>query len=113
MIPISFTNQINDYMKCSEIILSKPGGLTTTEIAILNKPFIHTMPIPGCENYNAKFFSDRKMSIKCDTIKQVVNETKKLLKNKKLQDEMIGNQKKYMNRNVCNDITDFVMNECK
>ncbi len=47
-------------MKSSEIILTKPGGLTTTEIATLRKPFIHTMPIPGCENYNAQFLRTEK-----------------------------------------------------
>ncbi len=113
VIPISFTNQLSEYMKSSEIILSKPGGLTTTEIATLNKPFIHTMPIPGCENYNAKFFSERKMSIKCEKMQEIVKHTKELLENIELQNEMITNQKKYMNKNVCNDISNFIIKECK
>lgn len=70
---LPFTDKISDYMKASDIILSKPGGLTTTEMATLRKPFIHTMPIPGCENYNANFFDKRKMAIKCDTIEEVVS----------------------------------------
>lgn len=113
VIAIPFTDKISLYMKSSEIILSKPGGLTTTEIAVLNKPLIHTMPIPGCENYNADFFSKRKMSIKCDTIQEVVKNTKKLLENNRLQNEMKENQIKYMNKNVCNDISEFIMKECK
>lgn len=113
VIAIPFTDQLSEYMKSSEIILSKPGGLTTTEMAILNKPFIHTMPIPGCENYNANFFNQRKMSIKCDTVQEVVENTKELLKNVKLQKEMIENQKKYMNKNVCNDISKLIIEECE
>lgn len=112
VIAIPYTNILSEYMKSSEIILSKPGGLTTTEMAILNKPFIHTMPIPGCENYNAEFFSKRKMSIKCDTVEEVIENTKELLKNKELQIEMIENQKKYMNKNVCNDISELIIKEC-
>ena len=76
-------------MKSSEIILTKPGGLTTTEVATLRKPFIHTMPIPGCENYNANFFSNRKMSIKCDTMEEVIENTKKLINDINLQKEMM------------------------
>ncbi len=32
IIPIPYTDRLNEYMKSSEIILSKPGGLTTTVI---------------------------------------------------------------------------------
>lgn len=112
VIAIPFTNNISKYMKASCIILSKPGGLTTTEIATLNKPFIHTMPIPGCENYNAEFFSTRKMSIKCDTPKEVVENTLKLLQDKKMQQEMIENQKKYINKNTSDEIANIIIKEC-
>lgn len=113
VIALPFTNQLSKYMKCSQIILSKPGGLTTTEIALLNKPFIHTMPIPGCENHNANFFSERKMSLKSNNIEEVVKNTKMLLENEKMQKEMIQNQIKYMNKNVCNDISNKIIEECK
>ena len=111
VIGITYTNCINEYISCSEIVLTKPGGLTTTEIATMRKPFIHTMPIPGCENYNANFFDSRKMSIKCNTIKEVVKNTKELLYNKKAQEEVINNQKKYIDINACNKITDFILGE--
>ena len=113
IIAIPFTDQISEYMKCSEIILTKPGGLTTTEIANLRKPFIHTMPIPGCENYNAEFFSQRKMSISCSTMEDVVKNTEELLKNAELQQKMIQNQEKYISRNTCDEITNIILREIK
>ena len=88
-----FVNNINEYMAKSDIIITKPGGLTTTEVANLRKPFIHMMSIPGVENYNALFFSQNKMSLKGDTIDDVVIKLQELLNNKKLQKEMILNQK--------------------
>ncbi len=78
IIAIPFTKKLSLYMKSSEIILSKPGGLTTTEIATLNKPFIHTMPIPGCENYNANFFSEKK------NVKKMRNHTRCSYKYKRI-----------------------------
>lgn len=108
---LPYTDILSKYMKSSEIILSKPGGLTSTEIATLRKPFIHTMPIPGCENYNADFFNSRNMSIKCDTIGEVVQNTKELLKNKKMQEEMIEKQKQYINCKACDEITDVILKE--
>ena len=62
VIPIGFTNKISKYMRISNVLLTKPGGLTTTEAGTINIPIIHTMPIPGCENYNAEFFEKSGMS---------------------------------------------------
>lgn len=111
VISLPYTNNLNKYIASSEVILTKPGGLTTTEITTMRKPLIHIMPIPGCENYNAKFFADRKMSIKCDDIKEVVFATKKLLQNTELQKEMIECQEKYINYNACEQIVNVVIKE--
>ena len=111
IIILPYTDKISHYMKASDIILSKPGGLTTTEIATLRKPFIHTMPIPGCENYNANFFDKRKMAIKCDTIEEVVENTKKLIKDQIIQNQMIENQEKYIKKDTCDKIADIVIRE--
>lgn len=113
VIILPFTDKISEYMKSSEIILTKPGGLTTTEIATLRKPFIHTMPIPGCENYNAQFFEKRKMSISCNSIDEVVKNTKELLNNKELQEEMIKNQEKYISQDTCEKISETVIKKIK
>ena len=111
VIALEFTENIDLYMKSSDIILSKPGGLTTTEIAVLGKPFIHTMPIPGCENYNANFFESHKMSLKCMNIPEIVESTKLLLENKDLCRELVENQRKYMNRNSCRDLVNLIKKE--
>ena len=111
VIALPFTTNISEYMKLSEVILPKPGGLTTTEIANLGKPLIHTMPIPGCENYNANFFESRKMSLKCEDEKDIIVKTKELLENKHLQKEIIENQKRFISNNTCEKIVDFVLNE--
>ena len=108
---LPFTADIDIYMKSSDIILTKPGGLTTTEIAALNKPFIHTMPIPGCENYNAAFFSKRKMAMQCDTIEKIVTNTQKLLNSKRLQKICINNQIKYIYKNAAEEIANKIIEE--
>ncbi len=66
------------------------------------------MPIPGCENYNASYFSEKKMSIKCDTVEEVIKNTYKLLNSKELQQELMDNQKKYIDKYSCRKICDFI-----
>ena len=109
VITLPYSNDLSTYIRASEAVLTKPGGLTSTEIATVRKPFIHTMPIPGCENYNADFFDKRKMSIKCDTLDDVVKNTKLLLENKELQNEMIENQRKYIHKDTCENIAKIIL----
>ena len=77
----------------------------------MRKPLIHIMPIPGCENYNAKFFSERHMSLKCDNIDQIVSNTKQILQNPTMQNEIIENQNKYVLEDSCEKIADIVIKE--
>lgn len=103
-----YVNNMNEYMQKSSVIITKPGGLTTSEVATINKPLIHMMPIPGVENYNANFFEENKMSLKANNIEEVISSLKLLLNSKKLQNEMVKNQKKIINQNSCADLVKFV-----
>jgi processive 1,2-diacylglycerol beta-glucosyltransferase len=109
LIPVGFTDKMSEYMKKSKIIITKPGGLTTSEVATLHKPLIHMMPIPGVENYNAKFYSDNKMSLCAKDENEIVEDIKLLLKDEKLRDEIISNQKKIINENSAKDLVEFLI----
>ncbi len=111
VIILPFTREIYKYMRISDVILSKPGGLTSTEVATLNKPFIHTMPIPGCENYNANYFSEKKMSIKCNLQEEIIDNTYKLLNNEELKNEMLESQRKNIDKEACKKICDFIISQ--
>lgn len=52
---LGYSNKIPELMSISDFVISKPGGLTTTEILVSNVPFIVTNPIPGQEEENARF----------------------------------------------------------
>lgn len=108
VIPLGFIKNINDYIYSADIVASKPGGLSTTEIAVMRKPLIHIFPIPGIETYNTNFFESHHMSIKCmknDEVKEAIN---KLFKNQNLQNEIIKNQKKYINNNSAHDLVKLI-----
>lgn len=103
-------NNMNEYMNKASVIVAKPGGLTSTEIAMMRKPFVLMMPIPGVENYNACFFENNKMGLCANDCDEVVFLIKKILDDKSLQEEMVSNQCKYINRNSAKDLVDYVIN---
>jgi UDP-N-acetylglucosamine 2-epimerase len=51
------------------------------------------------------------MSMQCKNIDEVVKNTRELLNNKDLQNEMVSNQEKYINANACEDICNIIINE--
>ena len=106
-----FINNMNEYMNKASVIIAKPGGLTSTEITMMRKPFVLMMPIPGVENYNALFFESNGMGMRAKNPDEVVSVTQKILDDKIIQEEMINNQKKYINRNSAKDLVDYVLNK--
>ncbi len=70
---VSFTEDVNLYMEAADVILSKAGGLSSTEIAALGVPLVHTMAIPGLETKNADFFSRRFMSMWAKDAEEAIN----------------------------------------
>ena len=64
LITVPFTTNVNLYMNAADILLSKAGGLSSTEAAVANIPMIHINAIPGCETENQRFFEEHRMS-KC------------------------------------------------
>lgn len=63
LVLIEKTKQMALYMKACDLFLSKPGGLSSTEAAVAQVPYIHLTPIPGCESKNMRYFSKNGMSI--------------------------------------------------
>ena len=72
---VGFTSRMPLYMDAAELILTKPGGLSTTEAAIKALPMIFIDAVPGCETKNYEFFlqngcADMRDSVLelCDTV---------------------------------------------
>lgn len=52
-----FSNNIHELMECSQLLISKAGGLTMTEAVTKRLPILIFDPIPGQEVKNAQYFS--------------------------------------------------------
>ncbi len=78
---IDRTNNIDEWMRVSDIIISKAGGLTITEAMYLQKPIIVINPIPGQEDYNTIFLEINHYGIKAHSAKDVVLKIQNILAN--------------------------------
>ena len=110
LIVFGFVNNINDLIYSSNIVMSKPGGLSSTEITSMRKPLIHIYPIPGIETYNTNFFESHGMSLKCDTKEEILDTLHVLLNNKHMQEKMIKYQVKYIKKYSARDLINLIKN---
>ena len=98
------TPHIADYMKACDAFLSKPGGLSSTEAAVLKIPLIHISPIPGCEKKNAVFFATRGMSVSVAKPGKELLKAIEGLKDVQAVERMRENQGRYIHPHACEDI---------
>lgn len=55
--PMGFTTEVHELMQLSDLIITKPGGLSTSECLVMKKPMLLINPIPGQEEHNAQLLT--------------------------------------------------------
>jgi processive 1,2-diacylglycerol beta-glucosyltransferase len=66
--PIGYTTAMDEYMSASDLIVGKPGGLTTSEALAKNLIFAVVNPIPGQEERNSDHLLEKGCAIKCNNL---------------------------------------------
>lgn len=60
---LGFTDKVPELMHISSLVVTKPGGLTTTESLASSLPMVIINPIPGQEEENAEFLVSHEVGI--------------------------------------------------
>ena len=58
IVVLGYTNKVPELMSASDFVITKPGGLTSTECLAMCKPMIIINPIPGQEEQNSIYFTN-------------------------------------------------------
>ena len=73
---LDYTDKVPELMSISDLVVTKPGGLTTTESLASGLPIVVINPIPGQEEENAQYLENHKVAIwikKDDNIEEILN----------------------------------------
>lgn len=108
LVSVGFTDQVAVYMDAADVLLTKPGGLTSTEALVKCIPIIHTSPIPGCETENAEFFTQHHLSLCAQDSATAAILAKRLLTDDFLREQIVSAQKHYRYENSAGFIVDFI-----
>ncbi len=106
---LKYTKDVPDLMHISSLVVTKPGGLTSSESLVSNLPIIITNPIPGQEEENAEFLENSGVAVwikKDDNIDAVINN---ILDDEEKLEEMKKNCKLIAKPNSTMDICQTIL----
>ena len=107
---LDYTTKVPELMAISDLVVAKPGGLTTSESLAMGLPMIIINPIAGQEEENAEFLEEKGVGIwirKDDNIKEKLEN---LLKDDSKLAKMKECTKILANKNSSYDIVDKILN---
>lgn len=81
---LGFADNIHELMAVADLILSKPGGLTSSEALAMGKPLLILNPIPGQEAANSDFLLEHGAAAKVNRVEDLPYRIEQLLGSKKL-----------------------------
>ena len=101
---LGFTDKVPELMYISSLVVTKPGGLTTTESLASNLPMVIINPIPGQEEENAEFLVSNGVGIwikKVDNLEEVISNLFSSNKLEKMKENMQKFKKQYSTKAIC------------
>lgn len=77
---LGFTTEIDEFMAAADLVVSKPGGLTTSETLARGAAMAVVNPIPGQESRNSDFLLENGAAVKINNLATLGHKLEPLLK---------------------------------
>lgn len=106
---LGFTNTISQLMEISDVIITKPGGLTVTEAFAKNIPMIIPFLIPGQEEENAEMLLNIGAAIKAEGAKSLCGHIEKFIEEPLVLEQMKVNMRKVSVDHSLDDAIDLCL----
>src|SRR5205809_909775 len=100
---LGFVTNMHELMALADLIVTKPGGLTTSEALAMGKPLFILNPIPGQEAANSDFLLERGAAAKVNRIEDLPFRLEQLMGSRKLK-EMARAARKLGHPNAAQDV---------
>lgn len=85
---VGFTDRIHDLLGAADIVLTKTGGVTSTECLVHGTPIVALYPVPGQERCNADYLAARGAAVTVTSPREIVPIVRSLLGDRARLDSM-------------------------
>ena len=107
--PFGYTQEMDELMVASDVVLGKPGGLTTSEALAKGLVFVIVNPIPGQEERNSDHLLERAVAIRCNNLPVLSYKLDQLLADPQRFSSMQRNAQKMGRPNAAKEIVDRII----
>jgi processive 1,2-diacylglycerol beta-glucosyltransferase len=91
---MGFTKEIDELMQAADLVVTKPGGLTTSEVLARGAVMVIVNPIPGQESRNSDFLLESGAAIKANNIATLGYKVNALLQDAARLEQLRANVRK-------------------
>jgi processive 1,2-diacylglycerol beta-glucosyltransferase len=91
---LGFTKEIDELMQAADLVVTKPGGLTTSEVLARGAVMVIVNPIPGQEARNSDFLLESGAAIKANNIATLGYKLNALLQDSQRMETLRANVRK-------------------
>ncbi len=106
---IGYTREMDEYMSAADLIVGKPGGLTTSEALAKNLVFVIVNPIPGQEERNSDHLLERGCAIRCNNLPVLAYKIDELVKDEKRFSQMKANVANFARPHAASEIVNKLL----
>jgi len=105
---VGFVDNVFDYMQAADVLISKPGGLTSSEALSAELPLLMLRPLPGQEERNTRYLSDAGAGVRVQTARDLVQALERLLSNPKELEAMRARAKDLAKPHAAKDVAAMI-----
>jgi processive 1,2-diacylglycerol beta-glucosyltransferase len=110
---LGFASNMHELMAVADLIISKPGGLTTSEALAIGRPLLIVNPIPGQEAANSDFLLERGAAAKVNRVEDLPYRLNQLLGSPNKLSQMSRAAKALGRPRAAQDICEAVVNRAE
>jgi len=107
--PFGYTKEMDELMTASDLVIGKPGGLTTSEALAKGLVFVIVNPIPGQEERNSDHLLEAAVAIRSNNLPTLSYKLDRLLADPQRFKSMQANSRRMGRPNAAKEIVEALL----
>lgn len=106
-----YADNVEEIMAASDVVCTKPGGLSTSETLSIGRPLVLLNPIPGVEELNAWFLVNNNLALHTGKSYSLCEAVYHLIDDSFRKQSMLEAQARVCPKEAANRLSDFIVDQ--
>jgi processive 1,2-diacylglycerol beta-glucosyltransferase len=105
---LRFVDNVYDYMHAADVLVTKPGGLSTAEALVAQVPLVLCRPLPGQEERNARVLVEAGAAARTSEPSELPAMLEAIFGDKARQEKMIAAARRLARPNAASEAASMI-----